>query len=114
MSTQKPNAGIAQSSLNEEFAARFRHEQSCRHRIQRSLVENQIDSMNTALQKILVDAKDASLSDAKRAALIDQCASGITGLSNDVRDASGNLPAHDQRIYSSVRLVIMFYPAKQR
>jgi len=47
--------------------------------------------------------KDTTLSEPVRTNLVDQCLASISGMSNDIMDASSYLPAYDQRTYSTVR-----------
>ncbi|THV97905.1 TBCC-domain-containing protein, partial [Aureobasidium pullulans] len=44
--------------------------------------------------------QDHGTSGGERADAIDHCLAGMSRLSNDVKDISGSLPAHDQRTYS--------------
>jgi hypothetical protein len=46
--------------------------------------------------------QDHGTSGGERADAIDHCLAGISKLSNEVKDVSGSLPAHDQRTYSEV------------
>jgi len=55
------------------------------------------------LQQQIQRLKDPNLSEAERLNLVDNCLSGISHLSNEVKDASSYLPAYDQRTYSTVR-----------
>ncbi|CAD0106606.1 unnamed protein product, partial [Aureobasidium uvarum] len=49
------------------------------------------------------EVADHGTSGGERADAIDHCLAGISRLSNDVKDISGSLPAHDQRTYSETR-----------
>ncbi|KAI5207325.1 hypothetical protein AUEXF2481DRAFT_32503 [Aureobasidium subglaciale EXF-2481] len=53
-----------------------------------------------ALQEQMQIIQDHGTSGGERADAIDHCLAGISRLSNDVKDISGSLPAHDQRTYS--------------
>ncbi|KAH0361442.1 TBCC-domain-containing protein, partial [Aureobasidium melanogenum] len=53
-----------------------------------------------ALQEQMQVIQDHGTSGGERADAIDHCLAGISKLSNDVKDISGSLPAHDQRTYS--------------
>ncbi|THW30321.1 TBCC-domain-containing protein [Aureobasidium pullulans] len=55
-----------------------------------------------ALQEQMQIIQDHGTSGGERADAIDHCLAGISRLSNDVKDISGSLPAHDQRTYSEV------------
>jgi len=52
------------------------------------------------LQERMQTIQDHGTSGGERADAIDHCLAGISKLSNDVKDISGSLPAHDQRTYS--------------
>jgi len=52
------------------------------------------------LQERMQIIQDHGTSGGERADAIDHCLAGISKLSNDVKDISGSLPAHDQRTYS--------------
>lgn len=56
----------------------------------------------SALQEQMQIIQDHGTSGGERADAIDHCLAGISKLSNDVKDISGSLPAHDQRTYSEV------------
>jgi hypothetical protein len=56
----------------------------------------------SALQERMQIIQDHGTSGGERADAIDHCLAGISKLSNDVKDVSGSLPAHDQRTYSEV------------
>lgn len=56
----------------------------------------------SALQEQMQVIQDHGTSGGERADAIDHCLAGISKLSNDVKDISGSLPAHDQRTYSEV------------
>jgi hypothetical protein len=56
----------------------------------------------SALQERMQVIQDHGTSGGERADAIDHCLAGISKLSNDVKDISGSLPAHDQRTYSEV------------
>lgn len=63
-------------------------------------------SQNSALQERMQTIRDHGTSGGERADAIDHCLAGISKLSNEVKDISGSLPAHDQRTYSEVGLWI--------
>ncbi|KAL6252352.1 hypothetical protein RBB50_000070 [Rhinocladiella similis] len=54
----------------------------------------------TALQDQMSRLADTAVTGGERADAADHCLAGITRLSNEVKDASGNLPAYDQRTYA--------------
>lgn len=60
--------------------------------------------MVVALQEQIERLKDTSVPEVERLNLVDSCLSGISHLTNEVKDASSYLPAYDQRTYSTVRL----------
>ncbi len=47
---------------------------------------------------------DTALIGGERSDATDHCLAGIARLSNEVKDASGYLPAYDQRTYAEVRI----------
>ncbi len=47
---------------------------------------------------------DTALIGGERTDAVDHCLAGISRLSKEVKDASGYLPAYDQRTYSEVYL----------
>ena len=59
-------------------------------------------SRDSALQERMQTIQDHGTSGGERADAIDHCLAGISKLSNEVKDISGSLPAHDQRTYSEV------------
>ncbi len=60
--------------------------------------------MLIALQGQIERLKDTSLPEGERLNLVESCLSGISHLTNSLKDASNCLPAYDQRTYSTVRL----------
>ncbi|KAL2410986.1 hypothetical protein ABEF95_000595 [Exophiala dermatitidis] len=54
----------------------------------------------TALQEQMDRIEEKSVIGGERADAADHCLAGITRLSNEVKDASGYLPAYDQRTYA--------------
>jgi hypothetical protein len=67
----------------------------------------------SALQERMQIIQDHGTSGGERADAIDHCLAGISKLSNDVKDISGSLPAHDQRTYSEVGHSIIRFPNNQ-
>ncbi|TIA14123.1 TBCC-domain-containing protein [Aureobasidium pullulans] len=59
-----------------------------------------------ALQEQMHIIQDHGTSGGERADAIDHCLAGISKLSNDVKDISGSLPAHDQRTYGEAIKVL--------
>lgn len=55
-----------------------------------------------ALNEQIDRLKDSALADAERGVATDNCLAGISGLSNEAKDASTYTPVHDQRTYSEV------------
>lgn len=50
--------------------------------------------------------EEKSVIGGERADAADHCLAGITRLSNEVKDASGYLPAYDQRTYAEVHTFV--------
>lgn len=74
---------ISQSDINQRFYRHFQAE--C-----------------TELQEQIAQLENYSLVGGEKQDAIDHVNSGITRLSNEVSDASGFVPAYDQRVYSQV------------
>jgi hypothetical protein len=70
-------------------------------------------SWSSALQERMQIIQDHGTSGGERADAIDHCLAGISKLSNDVKDISGSLPAHDQRTYSEVGHPYISFPINQ-
>lgn len=60
--------------------------------------------MVAALQEQMSRLNDTALVGGERVDATDHCLAGIARLSNEVKDASGYLPAHDQGTYAKVRV----------
>merc|ERR1712093_88392 len=54
----------------------------------------------TALQEQMDRLADTAVTGGERSDAADHCLAGITRLSNEVKDASGNIPPYDQRTYA--------------
>ncbi|KAJ9499329.1 hypothetical protein H2202_004912 [Exophiala xenobiotica] len=54
----------------------------------------------TALQEQMGRLADTAVTGGERSDAADHCLAGITRLSNEVKDASGNIPPYDQRTYA--------------
>ncbi|KAI9825186.1 MAG: hypothetical protein M1819_000591 [Sarea resinae] len=71
----------AETGLKERFFKHFQHEVSA--------LQEQIDRL-----------ADTASSGGERADAVDHCLAGISRLSSEVKNASGYIPAYDQRMYS--------------
>ncbi len=50
---------------------------------------------------------DTAVTGGERSDAADHCLAGITRLSNEVKDASGNIPPYDQRTYAEVQTFVI-------
>lgn len=102
-STDTANAPADMEPVKEDFLRRLQREQTGRLPTDLSLPRPKTDN-DPALQEQMNRLKDGTLQERDQADLVTQCQNTISRMSNDVKDASGYLPAYDQRTWSTVTL----------
>ncbi|KIX00777.1 uncharacterized protein Z518_09842 [Rhinocladiella mackenziei CBS 650.93] len=103
METQSQTQNVSELSHQQRFFHYFQHEITGEPRTSSRGKRPVIDGhLLLALQEQMDRLAETALVGGERSDAADHCLAGITRLSSEVKDASGYLPAYDQRTYAEV------------